>query len=350
MITYVNTVLVGKGTPQLVTADPTVADAGKYIIMNLDETINKKYLAAADMTNANEVKIGLITSKTYTYVDPSNNAVTVPVIKWSNNIKKADVKNLTIDKFPTTGGYDNEGFKPEVVTVDFTNADLTTVDDGGFCMTLRITYKDLPTRYRKWTDSYEYVTVEGETTANIAKEFAAAINKAKRSRVIATVSGSVLTLTAKKYDDDNTVDTINWAGQIRFNANLYYTNPNGAGFTSKNKYSLNGLKIEKTPGEMYTAAAKLVRDREAQAMGYEGILNRGEGTWPIIKPDMQVDLTKKYDAITLEFENTYRAADDIFRKTKQALEIYDVNASTADIATALKNFVKADADGVNYVG
>lgn len=343
MITYVNTVLVGKGTPQLVTADPTVADAGKYIIMNLDETINKKYLAAADMTAANEVKIGLITSKTYTYMNRDNEAVTVPVIKWSNNIKKADIKGLTIKAHP------GKDYTPEVVKVDFSGADFTTVDDGGFCMTLRITYKDLPTRYRKWTDSYEYVTVEGETADNVAKEFAAIINKAKRSRVIATVDGSVLTLTAKEYDDDNTVDTLNWAGQIRFNANLYYTNPNGVGFTSKNKYSLNGLKIEKTPGELYTAAAKLVRDREAQAMGYEGILNRGEGTWPIIKPDMQTDLTKKYDAITLEFENTYRAADDIFRKTKQTLEIYDIAAAGSAVADAIKNFVKPDTDGVNFI-
>lgn len=344
MITYVNTVLVGKGTPSVVTA-ATVANAGKYIIMNLDETIAKDYLTVADMEKANEVKIGLITSKTVR--DMNGNAV--PVIKWSNNIKRNDVKNLTVVKAPT-----GDTYTPETVVVDFTTMTantLHTIDDGGFCLTLRLTYKDLPTRYRKWTDSYEYVTNPGDTATEIAAGFAASIAKnAKRSRVTASASAGVLTLVALPYDDDTTVDSINWAGQVRFNANVYYTNPNGVGFTSKNKYSLDGVSISKTPGQMYQADAKLVRDREAQAMGYEGILNRGEGTWPIIKPDMQTDLTKKYDAITLEFENMYRAADDIFRKTKQALEIYDEGAFSGDIATALKNFVKPDTDSTSFIG
>jgi hypothetical protein len=66
-------------------------------------------------------------------------------------------------------------------------------------------------------------------------------------------------------------------------------------------------------------------------MGYLGILNRGEGTWPIIKPAMETDLDAKYDAITLEFENMYRAADDIQRKTKQTLEIYGITEQLQDL-------------------
>ena len=97
---------------------------------------------------------------------------------------------------------------------------------------------------------------------------------------------------------------------------------------------------------MYTASAKLVRDREAQAMGYEGILNRGEGTDPIIKPAMQTNLSKHYDAVTLEFENMYRAADDIFRKTKQTVEIYEENGHSENIYNALKNFAGVDSDNI----
>ena len=344
MITYVNTVLVGKGTPSIVTADPTVADAGKYIIMNLDETVNKKYLAAADMASANEVKVGLITSKTVTYVDPATKLpVTAPIVKWSNNIKRADIKSFVVNTYAQD--------VKESVTIDFNQVDLSTVDDGGYNIILRITYKDLPTRYRKWTESYNYVTCQGDDAAAIATGFAKEFARnAKRNRVTvdqAALAQGKLILTAMEYDDDNAVDTINVAGQIRFNVNVYYTNPNGAGFTSKNKYSLNttgsGKFIDKTVGKVYAASAKLVRDREAQAMGYEGILNRGEGTWPIIKPEMQTNLNGQYDALVLEFENMYRAADDIFRKTKQTLEIYDEGAATGDIATALKNFVKPDA-------
>lgn len=347
MITYVNTVLVGKGTPSVVEA-ATTANAGKYIIANLDETINKQYLAVNDLATANEIKVGLITSKTTTYINPSTKAsTTVPVIKWSNNIKRSDIKSLSIAANP---GAD---VVKEKVVVDFskiTDNALAVIDDGGFNIVLRLTYKDLPTRYRKWTESYNYVTVAGDTAEEIADGFAKAISKKiKNSRVTATASDGVLTIEAKEYDDDNAIDTINLAGQVRFNANIYYTNPNGVGFSSKNKYSLDGVTIKKTVGKMFQGAAKLVRDREAQAMGYEGILNRGEGTWPIIKPDMQTDLSKKYDVITLEFENTYRAADDIFRKTKQTLEIYDVSASTGDIATALKKFAGADTDGVNFI-
>lgn len=341
MITYVNTVLVGKGVGTIAT-DPAQASAGQYIFMNLDGSINKGYLSAAELSQANEIKVGLVTSKSTKYTQPDGTVATMPVIKWSNNIKRADIKALTYSEYQPD--------VQETVVVDFTSMTqnvLHTIDDGGFCLTLRITYKDLPTRYRKWTDSYNYVTVAGDTATEIAAGFAKDIAKnSKRSRVSAVAQNGVLTLTALPYDDDDSVDSINWAGQVRFNANVYYTNPNGVGFTSKNKYSLDGVSITKTPGDMYTASAKLVRDREAQAMGYEGILNRGEGTWPIIKPAMQTDLSKQYDAVTLEFENMYRAADDIFRKTKQTVEIYEETGKATDIYNALKNFAGVDSDNI----
>ena len=100
----------------------------------------------------------------------------------------------------------------------------------------------------------------------------------------------------------------------------------------------------KVPGKQYPASAKLVRDREDMAMGYQGILNRGEGTWPIIKPQSEVDITKHYDAITLEFENMYRAADDIFRKTKQTVEVYGVTGQLTGLKAILDAFVVDGTD------
>ena len=343
MITYVNTVLVGNGVGTIFSGtDLASATAGQYVFMNLDGSINKQFLAQADLAKANEIKVGLVTSKTTKYTKPDGTVATLPIVKWSNNIKRADIKSLTFSAY--------QADVPESVVIDFTTMTantLHTIDDGGFCLTLRITYKDLPTRYRKWTESYNYVTVNGDTATEIADGFAKDIAKnAKRARISASASAGVLTLTALPYDDDDSVDTINEAGQVRFNANVYYTNPNGVGFTSKNKYSMDGVSITKTPGDMYAASAKLVRDREAQAMGYEGILNRGDGTWPIIKPAMQTDLTKHYDAITFEFENMYRAADDIFRKTKQTVEIYEVTGNATNVFNALKAFAGADSDNV----
>ena len=79
-------------------------------------------------------------------------------------------------------------------------------------------------------------------------------------------------------------------------------------------------------------------------MGYQGILNRGEGTYPIIKPEMNVDLNAHYDSITLEFENMYRAADDIQRKTKQTLQIFDTVVT--GIKAVLDAFVKGEHKNV----
>ena len=215
---------------------------------------------------------------------------------------------------------------------------------------VRLTFKDMPTRYRKWTESYEYVTKPEDTAATIAQAIKKQINvQYKRARVYATVeTEGVVTLKAMDYDDDNVNDSLNWANKVRFSVNAYYTDPTAPAFASKNKYSITGLKIEKTPGKWCTTDAKLVRDREAQAMGYQGILNRGEGTWPVIKPDMVTDITKKYDGLTIMFENHYHAADDQIRRTKECVEIYDIAGSSkiGDILTNLGLTDKAIDEGI----
>ena len=199
----------------------------------------------------------------------------------------------------------------------------------------------MPTRFRKWTESYEYVTKSNDTKITIGDNIAKLINKDyKRARVTAASDGAgKVTLTAMDYDDDNSSETINLAGVVRFNVNVYYTDPDAAAFASRNKYFPTGVVITKTPGVQNPVDAKLVRDRESLSMGYEGILNRGEGTWPIIKPSIEAQLDKQYDGITLEFENMYRAADDIQRKTKQTVEIYGITGQLADVDTKLKAFI-----------
>lgn len=326
MITYVNTVLVSNlATASIVSAEPTVADAGKLVILNCDPkaAAADKYIStAAKAATAKAIKVGLVTSKTITV---PGTATQKPLVKWSNIINAADVKGI----HDLTYAADSE----DTITIDFTNLNanvLTELAKGGKRIIVRLTFKDTPTRYRKWTESYEYVTRAGDTKATIAAGIADLINKEwKRARVIADKStANKVILTAMQYDDDNSVDTINVANKVRFNANVYYTDPAAEGWESKNKFYPTGVTIVKVPGKQYAASAKLVRDHEAQAMGYQGILNRGEGTWPIIKPDMETNLANHYNAITLEFENMYRAADDIFRKTKQTLEIYAVGALT----------------------
>ena len=62
---------------------------------------------------------------------------------------------------------------------------------------------------------------------------------------------------------------------------------------------------------------------------------------------METDLTAQYDAITLEFENMYRAADDIQRKTKQTLEIYGKTGQLSGLQAILSSFVSGTSSSAD---
>lgn len=321
MITYVNSVFVSNlsGEGAVVATSLSSVAKGQFIFWDIDAN-------AAISANTIRFKIGMGTGKTI-----SNDKGSMPEIKWSNIIKVDDIKGWSAASYAA----DTE----DVVTIDFTSVDNTLMTNtfavAGKRIIVRLTFKDLPTRFRKWTESYEYVTANGDNATKIAQNIATMINKeAKRARVIASASAGVLTLTAMKYDDDESVNSINWYNKVRFNANVYYTDPAAEGWESLNKHYPTGLTITKVPGKTYQASAKLVRDREAQSMGYQGILNHGEGTWPIIQPAMVTDLDAHYNVVTIEFENMYRTADDLFRKTKQSVEIY-MTGATSVITTEL---------------
>ena len=355
MITYVNTVLVGTGAG-VCAAKPTAptdkntpsTDAGKFIMMNMDG-VAESNLYTVD-TNTKKFRIGFITSKNVAHRTKDGDVTYVPVIKWSNTIKRDDIISTV-----KQAHFNNS---EDTVTIDFSKVDSAIISEfakGERRIVIRLTFKDMPTRYRKWTESYEYVTKPGDTADTIAEAIKKQINvQYKRARVIANLkqgekdkegTKSMVELKAMAYDDDNMNDSLNWANKVRFSVNAYYTDPTAPAFASKNKYSITGLAIKKIPGKWCTTDAKLVRDREAQAMGYQGILNRGEGTWPVIKPDMVTDITKNYDGITIMFENHYHAADDQIRRTKECVEIYGVTGSNdlEAIETALGNIT---AEGI----
>ena len=352
MITYVNTVLVGTGAE--LAANAPVAqtekntpntDAGKFIVMSMDNVTDP--YSTTNTAKAKKFRIGFITGKNTAVRTKDGDVKYTPVIKWTNPIKRDDITSIVKQAhFDST---------PEKVTIDFKNVEtvapeiMTEFAKGERRIIIRLTFKDMPTRYRKWTESYEYVTKPGDTAEKIAEAIKKQINvQYKRARVYATANAGIVTLEAMEYDDDNVNDSLNWANKVRFSVNAYYTDPTAPAFASKNKYSITGLKIEKTPGKWCTTDAKLVRDREAQAMGYQGILNRGEGTWPVIKPDMVTDITKNYDGLTIMFENHYHAADDQIRRTKECVEIYDIAGSSniGDILTNLGLTDKAIDEGI----
>lgn len=314
MITFVSKVFVSNGNNSALATAPASIKKGQFIVYDVDAA---KYTIDAD---TKRFKIGMGSGKSV----KDHKGVSHPEIKWSNIIQADDIRSINVLAYKA----DTE----EAVKIDFTKinaAVLKLLAVGGKRIIVRLTFKDLPTRFRKWTESYEYVTLPGDTATTIAKNIADLINKQwKRARVVAADAAGVITLTAMPYDDDDSVDTLNVANKVRFNANVYYTDPAAEGWESLNKHYPTGVTIEKTPGTQYAASAKLVRDREAWSMGYDGILNRGEGTWPIIKPAMETKLDGQYNAINIEFENAYRAADDIVRKTKQNVEIYTTGATS----------------------
>jgi hypothetical protein len=347
MVNYVNTVLVSNlATGAVLNAAPAAAssmaaastDAGKFIIMNCDANVaaNKLYdVTAANAGDINTIKVGIVTKKNTVLRKQDGTVQYLPIIKWSNEIKAADIKSFnTLTYAPDT---------EDEVTIDFANLDSQLemkLGEGGKRIVVRLTFKDMPHRYRKWTESYEYVTEIGDDAAKIATAIANQINfEWKRARVSAVANGTSVVITALPYDDDDSVDSISPANKVRFNANIYYTDPAADGWESTNKHFPKGVTITKVPGKQYPASAKLVRDRESWGMGYLGILNRGEGTWPIIKPAMETDLSAHYDAITLEFENMYRAADDIQRKTKQNIEVYGLTGQLTALSNILEAFV-----------
>ena len=327
MITYVNTVFVNNDSKGVITTMPAApadattpsTDAGKFVVIKTADDMGEK------------VRIGLVTDKVQVIHKKSGNAF-APVIRWTNDIKPKCIKSLN----STTYEDDTE----DKYDIDFAGIDPEVEKElglGGRRIVVRLQFKDLPTRYRKWSETYEYVTKEGDTKTTIAEGIANTINyQYKRARVNASATAGKLTIEAMPYDDDNIVDSISWAAKVRFTCNVYYTNPKDAAFASNNKYFLKGVTIKKTPGKWYTASAKLVRDREAQSFGYMGILNRGDGTDPIIQPDLQTKLDGKYDSVTLEFENTYRTADDWIKTNKQSVEIYVNSGKGADVLKAMQ--------------
>lgn len=334
MITYVNTVLVGTGVGTIQSSAIASATNGQYIVTDGNGTL----LTSSTAAKAESIRVGLKTAKG---------------VKWSNIIKKDDIKSYTYTEYADE--------TEDTVTLDFSKA-ATAATSNAVRVVVRLTFKDLPTKYRKWTESYEVEAPASASKGDIADLFVASINtkNAKRARVTASKVSNNLVLTAMAYDDDDMIDSISPANKVRFSANAWLTKPEATGFASKNKYA--AATITKDAGNYPIGSWKLVRDAEAQGMGYLGILNRGEGTYPIIKPAMNVVEGGKYDSITLEFENMYRTADDLFRKTKQTLQIFDTftpavsggaarASKLANIKAILDAFVQGEhASGYKHLG
>lgn len=334
MITYVNTVLVSnKGGDTLAKKEELAGKqkkddlkelVGKFVFMNCDPAAqdgsNIEDIYAVD-ENCDRFKIGVVTSDSFQKADKMGNVTYIPVVKWSNIINAADIKSIT--------KLDYKEDTEDTISIDFSTIPAETLDilsAGGCPVVLRLTFKDMPMRYRKWTESYSYVTMPGDGIQNIMQGLVKDIVRAsKRQRVYAKIDDTKLVLEAMKYDDDEQAVTENVYAKVRFDANAYWMNPQAPGWAANNKYDL-GVKFIKQEGVTYPASAKLVRDRERSAFDYQGVLHRC--CWYDPQPNMVANIDNHYGGITIEFENQYRTADDLWRRTKQTVEIYASNNGT----------------------
>ena len=343
MITYVNTVLVSnKGGDTLATKEELAGKqkkddlkelVGKLVFMNCDAAAqdgsNIEDIYAVD-ENCDRFKIGVVTSDSFQKADKMGNVTYIPVVKWSNIINAADIKSIT--------KLDYKDDTEDTISIDFSTIPAETLDilsAGGCLVVLRLTFKDMPMRYRKWTESYSYVTMPGDDIQNIMQGLVKDIVRAsKRQRVYAKIDGIKLVLEAMKYDDDEQAVTENVYAKVRFDANAYWMNPQAPGWAANNKYDL-GVKFVKQEGVTYPASAKLVRDRERSAFDYQGVLHRC--CWYDPQPNMVTNIDNHYGGITIEFENQYHTADDLWRRTKQTVEIYASNNGTEIGAAEIGN-------------
>lgn len=326
MLQYVNTVLVG-GAQSTTAKTVTTAVAGDILMFdNTGAVIDTPAKAAA----ASQVKYGLVTNKVQSYVKADGTTSNIKVVTYSNLIDRKSIRSYN----PFTFSASSED------KLVITMAGFTPVIGNRYV--LRIIYKDLYEHPGQYTHTYELIA----TTAvlkDLIDKLVLKINRDTRRRVIATSDATSITLTALAKDDNEGKESINIFTQVNMNAVMYYTNPNATGFASKNKYPLAGITVVKTPGTPGKGNAKLIRDREQAALSYRGITNR---TWfPVIKPELNVDLSKSYDGFVLEFEPEHRNAEDGFRKTKQSLEVYAQNTQ-ALAGSMIGKLTKSFVDGV----
>lgn len=297
MLQHVNTVLVGKAQTATNVASTLASNTAGQIIMINGE--NGKYIAnATDAAAAKYIKLGLVK-------DAANND-----IQYSNIIGRDEIKHVEVIK-------DNDASNAQeaVWTVTFNSI------VAGNRYVLRIVYKDMFELPGQFTHTYEYIAKSGDTTTNLAANFKALIDKHSGARCTALASAAVLTLTAKVKDDNEGKNSINEYSQVYMQPFVYMNDYSKTGFAMGMKTDANVTIANTTLAKPGTGNPKIVRDREKQALGYRGITNR---TWfPVIMPDLNVDLSKVYASIVIESERKYQSPDNQYIKTTPvATEIY----------------------------
>ena len=315
MLQHVNSVLISNTINTTAGAiNATSLAKGALVAVNDKGALINPTAAISDTTY---VKFGVVRS----VIDATNK---IYDIKWGNPIQKQGVKSIA---------YTTKSVAPvqDKVVITLTDADIV----AGHRYVLRMVYRDIYEAPGQFTHTYE-VFAANTTAADLASAIVAKINKHKNRRIDASVSGAVITLTAKAKDDNNGVYSLNEYSTVNMEASLYVTIP-GA-LLSNQPEAVKGATIVKTPGNPGKGYWKQVRDAEVRYMGYEGHVFTG--AYPQVMQDMMTVEDAAYATLTISNENAYLSNDNQYIKnTPITSDIYSVDsANLVKIATAMATF------------
>ena len=302
MLQKTNTVFVGK---EVNTSGSTLA-VGDVVLIDASTGMPVNFTDAVEL---NELQIGLVS-------------------KIGNSDKEAEIKRtqtIARDKVLSMV-YDIYSSKDESeVKIDFSGATIVP----GYRYVVRLIYKDLYQHPGQFTHSYESIATGASTTDSICTDITNKINNHKGARSTAEYNSTtgVITVTAKEITANSRgmagKEGISPYSQVQMTAVVYHTIP-GSAFSSGYR-SVDGVGIEVTPSSPGKGNPYVIRDREQAALAYKGITYRT--TWPIIKPELNVNLDADYDEFVIEFSKSYQSPDNQYVKsTDLAAEVYVPNS------------------------
>ena len=317
MLQKPNTVFVGSK----VNAAATSLAVGDVVLINASTGAP---LAIASIANAKAIQLG--------YVKAIGSTDAAATIVKTQVIPKGKVKSLVYS------AYDAKSEATSVI--DFTG--VTPV--AGYRYVVRVIYNDLYEHPGQYTHSYEAIAATGETAITLATKIGKRIAAHKGARVtVVDDAAGELTLTAKEVVlngfGTQGKEAITPYSQVQMKVVAYWSNPSSVFGSTFN--AIPGIEITTADSKPGKGNPYIVRDREQAALAYKGITYRT--TWPVIKPELTVNLAKSYDTIVLEFAKDYQSPDNQYVKsTEIATEIYvDTTAASGSKASNLNTALAA---------
>lgn len=284
-------------------------------------------LAYGDIVVINANTGAVVASSTITTLASAPTAIQLGFVKSDGSIAKTQVinrkniKNINYDAYVA----------PVLASATVNFGSVTPVIGNRYV--LRLIFRDIYEHPGQFTQSYEFIATTTDAT-DIATAITTAINAHKGARVTAVIAGDSIALTAKDVTANGFstqgLEAITPYSQVQMKVVAYTTVPTSRYVSAYD--AIPGISItvvESSPGK---GNPYIVRDREQAALGYKGITYRTE--FPIIKPTLDVDLTKTYDSMVIEFSNQYQSPDNQYVKsTDCASEVYVDHANTGTLST-----------------